>query len=225
MLLLFTSLLQDLVLKSMFDGERKAAKSTQSTVNALEPEVIRSRGQAIAANDAAPAALMSPVDAVSATEESDIGDQGPFLMPTALAADRLETMSAVQRDLAKDGAGEAKQVVVAGVRLIDSDGTENSNIATLRDSAMARIQGGSDGYSVIIHDRKSPGENPNVPCSWSAPLRKGACQSTATSRPHGQISRHGHDQTRRRVCTMFVDGHPAIITRIPGGLNPCAAAA
>ena len=172
-LLFINAFLQDLAFKSKFDSTLKTAlKSSQTVVDTLDQEPIRQRWEVIETKSAAMAAMMSPVAVLADVHELEVGDNDLVVMSALFAADRLEALSSDQRDLVNESADDAKRIVSAGVRLIDGEDMESTLISAIRDGPISRIQGGSDGYVVILYDLKSAGEDPNDPFGRSAPLPK-----------------------------------------------------
>ena len=118
----------------------------------LDQEPIRQRWEVIETKSAAMAAMMSPVAVLADVHELEVGDNDLVVMWAIFAADRLEALSSDQRDLGNESADDAKRIVSAGVRLIDGEDKESTLISAIRDGPMSRIQGGSDGYVVIVYD-------------------------------------------------------------------------
>ena len=215
---------QDVAFKVKYDGSLKTAlKNCQSPADALDHEQIRARWETIETKSATMAALLLPSmpETLSEVLASDVGDEELVLMSAVFPADRLQSMSSEQRDLVKDATEEAKRLVAAGVRLLDGMDSERSLIQALRDSPISRIQGGVDGYVVIIYDLKSSGEDPTDAAQRSAPLRKDHVEGRARI---ALKARSVDDNTINPgdMWVIFDDGRFALGKQLQGSLKSCA---
>ena len=214
---------QDLVFKSKYDGSLKTAlKNCQSPTDALDHELIRARWEIIETKSAGMAAQMLPAvpDSLSEVHASEVGDEEMVLMSAVFAPDRLQSLSSEQRNLVKDSTEEAKRLVAAGVRLLDGMDSERSLIQALRDSPISRIQGGVDGYVVIIYDLKSSGEDPTDAAQRSAPLRT----IHVEGRTGIALKARSVDDDTINPGDMWVildDGRFALGKQLQGSLKPC----
>jgi len=211
------------VFKSKFDGTLKTSlKNSLTVVDALDSEPIRQIWEVIETKSAALAAASSPVVDLTAIQELDVGDDDLVVMSAVFAADRLEAMSAANRDLVKDAAEGAKRIVAAGVRLIDGEDKESTLIAAIRDGPISRIQGGSDGYVTIIYDLKSSGEDPSDPFRRSAPLRKSHVdRMTRVALKARSPTVEDEVINPGDVWVTLDDGRPSIIKQLHSGLKLC----
>ena len=148
-------------------------KVNQSAIDAMDDSTIRPRWDAIETKSAAVILSSSVmVSSVASVVESEVSDQDLIAMSEVFDLEQLTNFTDTQRDTVKEATEEAKKVVAAGCRLVDGTEKESLLFMALRDSAISRIQGGRDGYLVIVYDLKSSGEDPKDPFQRSAPLRK-----------------------------------------------------
>ena len=144
-------------------------------------------------------------------------------MPELFGADQLTNFSSQQRDTAKEATEEAKRAVAAGCRLVDGTDDENSLVEALRQSAIGKIQGGTDGYAVIVYDLKASGEDPKDPFQRSAPLRK----SQVDSRTRVALKARSPDADPGPLINpgdlwiFFDDGRPGLSSQLQGSLKAC----
>ena len=137
---------QDLVYKTTYDWAIKLAiKSGKSAPDVLDTEIVRLQWEDVL--------RMSAAGTVHKVVSS------PFAPESKVEADATGLSSNEQQDEAED----AKGLVTAGCQLVDGSENESCLTATLRRSAVSRVQGGKDGYVVIIYDVKASAEDATDP--------------------------------------------------------------
>ena len=187
----------------------------------MDESTIRLRWEAIETKSAAVMLSSSVmVSSVSSVVEPEVGDQDLIAMSEVFGLEQLANFTDTQRDTVKEATEEAKKVAAARCRLVDGTEGESFLFMALRDSAISRIQGGRDGYLVIVYDLKSSGEDPKDPLQRSAPLRKAHVDRLtgvalrARSTVAGEINPGD-------MWILFDDGRPSLMLQLQGSLKMC----
>ena len=209
-----------MVYKHKFDWALKMARTNAWKVDQMmETEGLREVWEVIKNQSDKSLPRLSTADPAPAPV-LQAGEDDIIALSADFGLEQLCGLTTAQLEMLTAATELAKRIVAAGCQLVDGTDREVSLVTALQESTISKIQGGIDGYVVIIYDLKASGEDLVDPVQRAAPLDKieidKVTRVALKARSDVENSINPGD-----VYVLFDDGRPGTFKQLQGSLKAC----